>query len=536
MIIMDLVQGSEAWHKFRAEHDTASEASIVKQCSKNVSRSELLREKATGSEREFSAWFEKNILDKGHQVEALARPIVEAELGEELYPVTGKSEDYERMAASFDGITMLGDIVWECKQWNEEKAASVREGKIPECDLWQVIQQLIVSRARVAVYTVSDGTKERTISCQYKLLPGEEEDLVATWRQFNEDRANFKAEPERAQAVGETPESLPALRISLTGAVTASNLQDFKTQALARIEAIKTDLQTDQDFADAEQTTKFLKAGEQQLENAKKQALADTASIDELFRTVDDLKEQMRQKRLTLEKLVKAEKENRRLSILQKASEGYAEWLEAQECPVKVSIQPDIAGAMKGKKSIKGWEDAAADAVASAKIDARKEIERIKENYQGLKSQAGEYMFLFPDWAQLIQRDSEFLQLHIKQTIAEHQKREAEKLEAERERIRQQEEAKALANAKQQEAEPAMQCHSPSPGEPGHPENQERPALGESPLLQRASQIKQPEQVTISRAEYQRLLESEALLEALKAHGVEKLACWRKATEQLEAA
>ncbi len=528
MIIMDLVQGSEAWHKFRAEHDTASEASIVMQCSKNVSRSELLREKATGSEREFSAWFEKNILEKGHRVEALARPIVEADIGEELYPVTGKSEDYDRLAASFDGITMLFDIVWECKQWNQEKATSVREGKIPECDFWQVVQQLVVSRARTCIYTVSDGTEENTISCQYQLQPEDEMQLVSGWAQFNEDRAAYTAKPEQAEAVGEKPESLPALRINLTGAVTASNLAEFKEQALARIDAIKTDLQTDQDFADAEQTVKFLKGGEKDLEDAKAKALQDTASIDELFKTVDELKEKLRQKRLTLEKLVKAEKENRRLAILQSALADWREWLSAQDCPVTLTLQPAVAEAMKGKKSIKGWEDAAADAVASAKIEARKEIERIKANYDWLKVNGKDHMHLFPDWAQLITADAELMQLKVQQAIQQEQQR----LDAERERIRQEEADRIRADA-QRKVEEVQQEPVQGPSESAPNDD---PGYRLLPPLKPASAVSQPEQVTISKAEYQRLLEAEALLEALKAHGVEKLACWRKAAEQLEAA
>jgi predicted phage-related endonuclease len=46
--------------------------------------------------------------------------------------------------------------------------------------------------------------------------------------------------------------------------------------------------------------------GEKRLALVKSQALAQTASIDELFRTIDALKEEMRSKRLTLDKLVKA--------------------------------------------------------------------------------------------------------------------------------------------------------------------------------------------------------------------------------------
>lgn len=66
-------------------------------------------------------------------------------------------------------------------------------------------------------------------------------------------------EPSEAapEAVGKTPDALPALRIEVTGMVTASNLEQFKAHSLAVFAAINTDLQTDQHFADAEKTVKW---------------------------------------------------------------------------------------------------------------------------------------------------------------------------------------------------------------------------------------------------------------------------------------
>jgi predicted phage-related endonuclease len=68
-----------------------------------VTRTELLHMKATGTAQEFSDWVQKNILDYGHQVEALARPLVEELIGEDLYPVTCSDG---RLSASCDGLTM----------------------------------------------------------------------------------------------------------------------------------------------------------------------------------------------------------------------------------------------------------------------------------------------------------------------------------------------------------------------------------------------------------------------------------------------
>ena len=57
--------------------------------------------------------------------------------------------------------------------------------------------------------------------------------------------------------MGRAPEMLPALRIEVTGKVTASNLAEFKQTALAAIGSVNRDLRTDADFADAEKAVKW---------------------------------------------------------------------------------------------------------------------------------------------------------------------------------------------------------------------------------------------------------------------------------------
>lgn len=73
--VHDLIQGSDEWHRFRLDHFGASEAAAMLGLSPHVKRGELLRMKHTGQPKEFSDWFQKNILDNGHAVEALARPM-----------------------------------------------------------------------------------------------------------------------------------------------------------------------------------------------------------------------------------------------------------------------------------------------------------------------------------------------------------------------------------------------------------------------------------------------------------------------------
>src|SRR3972149_9451422 len=72
-ILHELVQGSPAWHQFRLDHNGASESAAMLGLSKNVTRSELLRAKHTGIAKEFSDFVQERILNRGHEVEELAR-------------------------------------------------------------------------------------------------------------------------------------------------------------------------------------------------------------------------------------------------------------------------------------------------------------------------------------------------------------------------------------------------------------------------------------------------------------------------------
>src|SRR5690606_18915950 len=101
-----------------------------------------------------------------------------------------------------------------------------------------------------------------------------------------------------APVVGRAPDQLPSLHIEVTGMVTASNLAEFKASAMAVLGSINRDLQTDEDFANAEQTVKWCKGVEERLDAAKAHALSQTASIDELFRTIDSVSAEARRIRL----------------------------------------------------------------------------------------------------------------------------------------------------------------------------------------------------------------------------------------------
>lgn len=465
MIILDLIQGSNDWHETRAKYHTASEASAMMGASKNVSRNELIRMKATGDEKEYSQWVKEVLFERGKEVEELARPIVERFIGEALYPITALDNNGEYLA-SFDGVTLDETLTWECKQWNAEKADLVNQGIVPEEDYWQVVHQLLVSGAERAIYTVSDGSEDGTVFTTMFPTQDDFDKLIAGWKQFDEDVANYQHVEHTPTPEGKAPETLPTLRIEVMGMVTNSNLQEFKSTALGVIRSINKDLQTDEDFASADKTVKWCKEVESRLESAKDHALSQTASIDQLFRAIDEIKEEARNTRLDLEKLVDARKKAVRAEILQSGNDRLAAYIAGVNATLggKIrlpAIPADFAGAMKGKKTVTSLRNAVDDELARAKIEASRVADVIRINLETLRTDARGFEALFPDAQQLVLKTNDDLKNLIATRLAEHKAAEEKRLEAERERIRQEEEAKARVVAP--EAPIHVHAEAPSP-------------------------------------------------------------------------
>ena len=74
MITHNLVQGSSAWHAYRATHDNASDAPTIMGCGSYKTREQLIAEYATGIRPEVDAATQRRF-DAGHRFEALARPL-----------------------------------------------------------------------------------------------------------------------------------------------------------------------------------------------------------------------------------------------------------------------------------------------------------------------------------------------------------------------------------------------------------------------------------------------------------------------------
>lgn len=457
-ITHNLVQGSDEWHQFRLNHFGASEAAAMLGLSKIVKRTELLRMKHIGTAKEFSDWVQANILDRGHEVEALARPIIEMSLGEDLYPMVFS---LGKMSASCDGLTMLEEIAWENKQRNKALYESIKIGVLPEEHMPQAQQVLMVTGAGRLIFSCSDGTESGTVTMEVSPDESWFQRIRAGWVQFEKDLAEYVPAATEAKPVGRTPETMPALRIEVTGMVTASNLQAYRDHAMEIFGGINRELTTDQHFADAEKTVKWCEEVESRLKAAKEHALSQTESIDVLFKTIDDITAEARTVRLELDKLVTKRKAEVKDGIVlggKKSYEQHIAELKTETGGAWIALTPpDFAGVIKGRRTVASIQDAIDTALANAKIEADASAKRIRTNLACIKEDGADYDFLFSDKLMLISKPIDDLKLVIKTRIADHKAAEDRRQEQERIRIRAEEEQRAAAKVREvQEAEDAL--------------------------------------------------------------------------------
>ena len=162
----NIPQGVPEWHAHRRAHRNASDASAMMGESPYKTRTELLHEVHTGLAADVDPHTQARF-DDGHRFEALARPLAEKIIGEDLFPVVGTLGN---LSASFDGLTMSRQEGFEHKSLNdtlraafdsiETIAPEYRDGpaggrELPIYYQIQMEQQLLVSGAERILFMAS---------------------------------------------------------------------------------------------------------------------------------------------------------------------------------------------------------------------------------------------------------------------------------------------------------------------------------------------------------------------------------------------
>lgn len=463
--ILTLAQGSAAWHQHRATALNASDAPAMLACSPYKSRSDFVRERATGLvDAEIDTATARRFAD-GHRFEALARLLAEQIIGEELSPCVGKRGKY---SASFDGLSFMGDVAFEHKTLGNGLRTAMAPGctgtDLPLHYRAQMEQQAMVSGCERILFMASqwdaeDGLIEER-HCWYEPDAELRAQIIAGWEQFERDVAAYVPTEAAAPVVSTPMESLPAVVVQVQGALSvAGNLPAFGQALREFIARIPQRPENDQQFADAEAACKALKKAEDALAQAEDGALAQISDVEQMRRTVADLKALARSTRLATEKLVAAEKETRREALVRDAQAQLIEHITT----TNRALQADGAGhlpppaglfapCIKGLKSLDSMRDKLTAELLARKTDAGLQATRLHANRASLRTPEGDWIFLFADFAQVGTKEAEDFAALAQLRIGQHQQREAARLEAERARIRAEEERKAR-EAAEREAE-----------------------------------------------------------------------------------
>lgn len=421
----NLIQGSPEWHDHRTAHFNASDAPAMMGVSSYKTRSELLREYATGIVAEVDAATQRRF-DEGHRAEALARILAEEIIGQDLYPVTGHEGCY---SASFDGITMAEDEAFEHKSLNDTLRIVMVDGctgtDLPLMYQVQMEQQCLVSGCARVLFMASKWDGDTLVEerhCWYTPNLDLRQQLVDGWAQFDKDLSIYAppvlVEKPKADAIVE----LPALFLHARGEITNSNMEEFgKALAVSLDAARRQVLITDQDFSNAEAAAKQYRETCKKLMLAKEGMLAQTVSIGEAARMIDAWHENLRVTALKLEKDVEREKDAKKLAIVNAARVAYAEHvaeLDKEIAPARITLPiPDFAGAMKGKRLLSAWQDAVDSELAKAKIAADSAAKAIRANLAVFHAVAAGYEFLFADLSQLVNKASDDFALVVKTRV-----------------------------------------------------------------------------------------------------------------------
>lgn len=191
MFNYDLRQGSAAWHRLRRMGIGASEVAAIMGLSPWSTPTSVWEVK-TGRAEEYKG---NARTQRGNEMEPAARAYFELYHGLTFDPVTVTHPDYPFIRASLDGYNDAdGGTVLEIKCPGEEDHALALAGKVPDKYMVQVQDQLMITRARRALYGsyFPDAEPGKPLGVVVEVLPDPEmqsrilEAQVTFWREYVE--------------------------------------------------------------------------------------------------------------------------------------------------------------------------------------------------------------------------------------------------------------------------------------------------------------------------------------------------------------
>jgi hypothetical protein len=202
------------------------------------------------------------------------------------------------------------------------------------------------------------------------------------------------------------------LFIKLTGTVNSSNFDIWKKQLITQIQAVNVELITDDDFVIASKQARSFKAAEKSLKEAKQSAINQAEEIQQLFTAIDEITEEARQARLSLERQIKTRKLEIKQQYIQSGIEEIQRFIDNQiidkqihafkKCDLTPFLNRNrFESAVSGKAGIRGLEIGIEQICTQIKTEISEKAEKIQHNKIKLDALPEVYKILFQDAALL---------------------------------------------------------------------------------------------------------------------------------------
>ena len=256
------------------------------------------------------------------------------------------------------------------------------------------------------------------------------------------------------------------LVISLTGTVDSSNFDEWKRDLLFEIQSTNYELLSDEDFVNATQRVKLFKSAEVTLKQAKQAAISQAKAINRLFSAIDEISEEARQARLSLERQVKTRKLEIKNQQIQSGIDRIQAFIDTQaselatlDCATHLD-RGRFESAIRGKSGIKGVETAVRHLCADIEQEIIDRVANLRRNKTRLDALSAAHKLLFQDSNTLTDLPGTQFDLEIDKRIATYN---ADNTRRQSEQLKQ-----ALEDAENAELNPEQQdpaCTAPAPQE-----------------------------------------------------------------------
>ena len=467
IIVHHLKQGSPEWHLYRAVHFNASDAAAMLGCSPHQTRDELKLRLHTGLTADVDPRTQARY-DNGHRIEALARPLGEDVLCDELVPMVVSRG---KLSASLDGAVPFANPsvirftqIWEHKQLNDALREVMVEGAtgadLPKPYRVQMEQQLMVTDAEDVLFTASDWDGETLIEARHLVYvsdPALRAEIEMGWQLLEEEMVSYVPTTAGAIVIARTYAAMPALQFAVTGDLEVKHNLPVYLQALeAFAAAAPKKPSTDQEFADAVSAGRKGREIAKVAVSTKADLLRRTGSLNEAMGVLDQIETLGTELGKAQEKLVERRKEEVKAEMTRTARDLLAAEVESLNAELGEdlitpigNVVGEFAEAVKNKRSFDSMQASVNEALAALKISYRQRAILLHTNLDVLGALDKKHSHLFNDKAAILTKAPDDFVALVKVRCSEFDRDEEVRIADAQKRIREEAERRqALADAR----------------------------------------------------------------------------------------